>query len=91
MIYISTSCIKNNKKIKTSVEELAINGFSNIELSGGTEPYDQMEYDLLELKDKYNLNYRCHNYFPPPIEPFVLNLASCCRSNDKSCSILVIN
>jgi sugar phosphate isomerase/epimerase len=76
MIYISTSCIKNNKKIKTSVEELAINGFSNIELSGGTEPYDQMEYDLLELKDKYNLNYRCHNYFPPPIEPFVLNLAS---------------
>jgi len=76
MIYISTSCIKNNKKIKDSVEELAINGFSNIELSGGTEPYEQMEEDLLELKDKYKLNYRCHNYFPPPEEPFVLNLAS---------------
>ena len=28
------------------------------------------------LKDKYNLNYRCHNYFPPPKKPFVINLAS---------------
>ena len=32
MIYISTSCIKNTK-IKDSVEELATNGFKNIELS----------------------------------------------------------
>jgi len=75
MIYISTSCVKNTK-IKDSVEELATNGFKNIELSGGTEYYDNFEYDLLDLKDKYNLNYRCHNYFPPPRKPFVLNLAS---------------
>jgi endonuclease IV len=75
MIYISTSCIKNIK-IKDSVEELANNGFKNIELSGGTEYYDNFEYDLLDLKDRYNLNYRCHNYFPPPKKPFVLNLAS---------------
>ena len=75
MIYISTSCVKHNK-IKDSVEELATNGFRNIELSGGTEYYENFEDDLLELKDKYNLNYRCHNYFPPPKKPFVLNLAS---------------
>jgi sugar phosphate isomerase/epimerase len=75
MIYISTSCIKHNK-IKDSVEELASNGFKNIELSGGTEYYENFENDLLELKDKYSLNYRCHNYFPPPKKPFVLNLAS---------------
>jgi sugar phosphate isomerase/epimerase len=75
MIYISTSCIKNTK-IKDSVEELATNGFKNIELSGGTEYYDNFENDLLDLKDKYNLNYRCHNYFPPPKKHFVLNLAS---------------
>jgi sugar phosphate isomerase/epimerase len=31
---------------------------------------------LLELKYKYNLNYRCHNYFPPPKKHFVLNIAS---------------
>jgi len=75
MIYISTSCIKNTK-IKDSVEELATNGFKNIELSGGTEYYDNFENDLLDLKDEYNLNYRCHNYFPPPKKHFVLNLAS---------------
>jgi sugar phosphate isomerase/epimerase len=75
MIYVSSSCVKNTK-IKDSVEELAINGFKNIELSGGTDYYDNFENDLLELKDRYNLNYRCHNYFPPPKKHFVLNLAS---------------
>ena len=75
MIYVSTSCVKHNK-IKDSVEELASNGFKNIELSGGTEYYENFEIDLIELKSKYNLNYRCHNYFPPPKKPFVLNLAS---------------
>jgi len=75
MIYISTSCVRNSK-IKDSVYELALNGFKNIELSGGTEFYQNFESDLLELKYKYNLNYRCHNYFPPPKKPFVLNIAS---------------
>lgn len=75
MIYISSSCVKH-KKIKDSIQELVDNGFKNIELSGGTKYYDGFENDLFELKDKYNLNYICHNYFPPPKEHFVLNLAS---------------
>ena len=75
MIYVSSSCVRH-KKIKDSVRELADNGFQNIELSGGTKYYNNIENDLLELKDKYNLNYLCHNYFPPPENPFVLNLAS---------------
>ena len=75
MIYISSACVKH-KKIKDSVHELAENGFKNIELSGGTEYYENFESDLLDLKNKYNLNYLCHNYFPPPKTPFVLNLAS---------------
>ncbi|MCG7489652.1 sugar phosphate isomerase/epimerase [Vibrio sp. Of14-4] len=75
MIYISSSCVKNDS-IKNSVSQLANAGFKNIELSGGTELYDGFELDLLELRDKYKLNYLCHNYFPPPKEHFVLNLAS---------------
>ena len=75
MIYVSSSCVKH-AKIRDSVQELAENNFQNIELSGGTEYYENFEDDLLELKGKYNLNYRCHNYFPPPKKPFVLNLAS---------------
>ncbi|TLP38525.1 TIM barrel protein [Arcobacter arenosus] len=75
MIYISSSCVKH-KKIKDSIQELVDNGFKNIELSGGTEYYDGFDEDLLELKNKYDLNYLCHNYFPPPKEHFVVNLAS---------------
>jgi sugar phosphate isomerase/epimerase len=75
MIYISSSCVKHNK-IKDSIQDLVDNGFKNIEFSGGTEYYDGFEDDLLELKEQYNLNYVCHNYFPPPNEHFVLNLAS---------------
>ena len=75
MIYISSSCIKTNK-INDSVQTLAENGFTNIELSGGTIPYADLERDLLRLQDQYNTNYLCHNYFPPPEIPFVLNLAS---------------
>jgi len=74
-IYVSSACVKFSK-ISESVEFLARNGFQNIELSGGTEYYDHFENDLFELKDKYNLNYRCHNYFPPPKKHFVVNLAS---------------
>lgn len=75
MIYVSSSCVKH-KKIKDSVQELVDSGFRNIELSGGTDFYLAFENDLLELQDKYRLNYICHNYFPPPKEHFVLNLAS---------------
>lgn len=75
MIYISSSCIKNNS-IAQSVEQLAVEGYTNIELSGGTQYYEGFERDLLRLQDKYNLSYLCHNYFPPPKIPFVVNLAS---------------
>jgi len=75
MLYVSSACVKN-EKIKDSVEELARNGFSHIELSGGTKYYDGYEDDLLALQDKYDLSYLVHNYFPPPKEDFILNLAS---------------
>ena len=75
MIYISSSCIKKSK-IADCVEELATNGFLNIELSGGTKFYDGLIDDLLELKMKFNLNYLVHNYFPPPLNSFVFNLSS---------------
>jgi len=75
MIYVSTACVKHNS-IKNSVSELAQNGYKNIELTGGTTYYDGYENDLLELKEKYNLNYLLHNYFPPPKEHLILNIAS---------------
>jgi sugar phosphate isomerase/epimerase len=75
MIYVSTSCIKTGY-IKESVIKLAQQGLRNIELSGGTQLYEGYEKDLLDLQEKYSLNYLIHNYFPPPSNPFMLNLAS---------------
>jgi len=75
MIYVSSSCSKQ-KRINHAIQELVEYGFHNIELSGGTEYYESYEEDIFELKEKYNLNYLVHNYFPPPKEDFVLNLAS---------------
>lgn len=79
MIYISSSCIKKNN-IAEILCILAINGIKNIELSGGTKYYNELEQELIKLKRQYQLQYACHAYFPPPKEPFVVNLASC---NDK--------
>jgi len=75
MIYISTGCIPG-ATIKERVEILAKNDFSNIELTGGTAFYENYLDDLLHLKNKYQLNYLVHNYFPPPEQSFVLNLGS---------------
>lgn len=75
MIYVSSSCVKSDR-ISTAIEQLVSAGFKNIELSGGTETYADLENDLLSLQEKYQLNYLCHNYFPPPEKPFILNLAA---------------
>ncbi|MEZ4720760.1 MAG: TIM barrel protein [Flavobacteriales bacterium] len=75
MIYVSSSCVKAST-VAEAVEKLVAEGYNNIELSGGTKNYPNLVSDLLSLKDKYSLNYLCHNYFPPPESDFVLNLAS---------------
>lgn len=74
-MYVSSSCQTSNH-IGQSVENLARAGVRNIELSGGTSTYDDLLDDLLQLKEKYQLNYILHNYFPPPKKDFVLNLAA---------------
>lgn len=79
MIYVSSSCIRE-RNIAQVVCRLAENGVQHIELSGGTDYYDGIEYDLKYLKKKFQLRYAFHAYFPPPKVPFVVNLASC---NDK--------
>lgn len=84
MIYISSACVKSNT-IKEAVEELVSHGFRHIELSGGTNYYEGLVADLLEVQAIYDLKFICHNYFPPPSVPFILNLASLDKEiNQKS-------
>jgi len=75
MIYISLAYL-GSSNLKESIRILYENGFKNIELSGNFDYYEGLESDLLDLQTKHNLRYICHNHFPPPQKPFVLNLAS---------------
>ena len=72
-IYLSTTCFK-----KDSLEEI-INickdhNISNLELSGNLKYLD--DDDLNKLLNDSNFNFRFHNYFPIPKEPFIINIAS---------------
>lgn len=79
MIYVSSTCVRQHN-IADVIRRLAGAGIRNIELSGGTDYYDGIEREIGRLQREYNLRYACHAYFPPPEEPFVVNLASC---NDR--------
>lgn len=72
MIYVSSAGLKNQPAWKTCFD-LFNHGINNIELSGGCHDPDQL-INLKKFKNK--INFQIHNYFPPPAEPFVFNLAS---------------
>lgn len=70
MIYVSTSCLKNPKKLVKVLQEYEKAGIENVEL-GSVHSY----FDIKILK-KFEFNFLIHNYFPPPKKPFNFNLSS---------------
>ncbi|OCL27623.1 hypothetical protein U472_03470 [Orenia metallireducens] len=83
-LFVSTAWSEyNERNIKDKIEEFILKGIINIELSGGADFYEGIESDILDLNDKYNLNFILHNYFPPQKEDFVLNIASEDENNLK--------
>ena len=75
MIFISTGGFKSEKSIN-SINKLMEKGIYHIELSGGKYEVDQIEKIITEKKLHNSLNLQVHNYFPPPLSPFVFNLGS---------------
>lgn len=72
MIFVSTGLIKN-MTIFSVVKYYLKGGIKNIEMSGGK--YDPNIINKLIPLKKDN-NFMLHNYFPPPKNPFTLNLAT---------------
>lgn len=72
MIYISSGGDRKKTGYEFAVEA-GNYGITNIELSGGR--YDEHQLEKLK-KIRNNYEFQVHNYFPPPEQPFVLNLAS---------------
>jgi sugar phosphate isomerase/epimerase len=71
-ISVSTGGYKNLTGLQAT-KYLKKNKIFSIELSGGKYSKNQVK-QILSFKNKLNL--RIHNYFPPPKNPFVINLAS---------------
>ncbi len=72
MVHVSTGGFKN-LTASAAAKMLHSEGIDHVELSGGVYS-ESVRADLLSLKSL--INFRVHNYFPPPKEKFVLNLAS---------------
>ena len=70
-IFFSTGCLQGQTDER--VQSLVRNGITSVELSGGP-PVADPERFFQSLPD--NLNVQLHNYFPPPLTPFVMNLCS---------------
>nr|WP_319540033.1 sugar phosphate isomerase/epimerase [uncultured Methanospirillum sp.] len=71
-IYVSTSCLPGVDSLTERISLFQKNGFDAIELGAGVRMNKKDHQFLLKNKNKFLL----HNYFPPPLKPFVLNLAS---------------
>lgn len=72
MIYISTGGFRGRTADAVSTELLNA-GVKSIELSG-CEYSETLLADLQALRP--DIHFQIHNYFPPPADPFVLNLGS---------------
>jgi len=72
-IYLSTGVFNQNNLAEILVYS-SKNELTNLELSSGVEPSADYLSLLLPLRNQYR--FLIHNYFPPPLEPFVLNLAA---------------
>ena len=72
-VYLSTGYFPK-KTGRQTAEEMRRCGVSFVELSGGS-PSTDIHRDLEYLTSE-GICFQLHNYFPPPVAPFVLNLAS---------------
>ena len=72
MVFVSTSCIRATEPLVDRVKSYQSSGLVEIELGAGVTVGD----DWMESISRTGGRFLLHNYFPPPREPFVLNMAS---------------
>ncbi len=70
-VFISTTYFGDLSNVKVVLEELENLGIKNVEIGSNHAPIN-----IEDLVLRHDTNYICHNYFPPPEEEFVLNIAS---------------
>ena len=71
-IYVSTSCLSSKCNYSQILDAYSNLGIKNVELGVCKDS----TLDVAKLIKKHDFNYIVHHYFPPPKEPFIVNLAS---------------
>jgi len=75
MIFISTTCLNNNKNLFQVLEKYAKLGITNIEL-GSAHDYIENFTSLFKWQKEYDFDFIIHGFFPPNKKPVWMNLAS---------------
>tara|TARA_B100002019_G_scaffold292024_1_gene313912 strand:+ start:3427 stop:4275 length:849 start_codon:yes stop_codon:yes gene_type:complete len=78
-VYVSTGGFSKLSGYSAS-KKLLKNNIKNVELSGGL--FEKNSINKISKLTK-KINFRIHNYFPPPKNPFVLNIASLNKKSSK--------
>lgn len=71
-IFVSTACLLGSQSIVSRVTLYKRHGLDAIELGAGISLNKIIPSQISEM----DCQFLVHNYFPPPVNPFVLNLAS---------------
>ena len=71
-VFVSTACLPGVQPITSRISLYRSHGLNAIELGAGVS----IDKDSLSQVAGMGCQFLVHNYFPPPSEPFVLNLAS---------------
>jgi len=71
-IYVSTACLSGQEPLQVRLSRFFASGFQNVELGASVS----VTPESLDSLPSFGGNFLVHNYFPPPEDSFVLNLAS---------------
>jgi sugar phosphate isomerase/epimerase len=72
-VYVSTACLAGGNDVLQTLDVYAKAKLKNIELGATLSYRDGMEPHLFK---RYGFDFIVHNYFPPPRERIIVNLAS---------------
>lgn len=72
-VYVSTSCLADESNVIEVLGAYARVGLRNVELGSSRKYIEGLSLSKLKQGD---FNFTVHHYFPPPREPFIVNLAS---------------
>jgi sugar phosphate isomerase/epimerase len=80
MIFVSTSCLKGRegrfeKDLRFILDTYSKYGIFNIELGAALGWQENFDF-VFEFKKNYRANFTIHNFFPPPKDLFMLNIAA---------------